>query len=411
MLIKDKAFIKAFGKWCWIAAVIGGVGGLIGSAFFLSVSWANNLRAANPWLIYILPVAGLAIVGVYKLLNTYGENTNDIIESIHLGSNIKVGLTPSIFIATVLTHLFGGSAGREGAALQIGGSIGCNIGKLARLDEKDERLAVLAGMSAVFSALFGTPITAIVFALEVCSVGIIHYSGLVPCGVAAMVAYGIMLFCGIQPTHFTFAPVAIDFTMVFRVAVLAAFCAFLSVLFCRAMHGTAKFAEKYLKNPFLRAFTGGLAIVGLTLLVGNQDYNGGGVDIITRAVEQGEANPAAFALKVIFTAVTLSCGFKGGEIVPSFFIGATFGCVVGPLLGIPAGFAAALGLVAVFCGAVNCPLASVILATELFGGEQIIFFAEICFISYMLSGYTSLYDEQKIMYSKIKAEFINRKAE
>ncbi len=404
-------FIRFFGKWVGIAALIGIVGGFVGSLFYSSVVMATDARNAAPWLVYFLPLAGLIIAGMYKVLNLEGENTNGIIDAILLGRNVPYALTPAIFGATVLTHLFGGSAGREGAALQIGGSIGCNVGKIVKLDEKEERLAVLAGMSAVFSALFGTPIAAIVFALEVCSVGIIHYSGLVPCGVASLVAFGITRLCGIAPTRFAMVAAERGMPLLLKVVVLAVLCAALSVVFCRIMHASGKIASRTVGNPFLRAFLGGLVLVALTVLVGNNDYNGGGVDVIVRAVEQGEADIPAFAWKMLFTAITLGCGFKGGEIVPTFFIGATFGCVIGPLLGIPAGFAAAIGLAATFCGAVNCPLTSVILATELFGSEYIVYFASACFIAYMLSGYTSLYEEQKIIYSKLKAEYINIKAE
>ena len=164
---------------------------------------------------------------------------------------------------------------------------------------------------------------------------------------------------------------------------------------------------KWIPNAWLRAAAGGLAVIALTLLVGNRDYNGAGMDIVTRAVEEGQAHPAAFLLKILFTAVTLSAGFKGGEVVPSFFVGATFGCVAGPLLGLPAGFAAALGLVAVFCGAVNCPVASILLSVELFGDGGLLYFAVACGVSYLLSGYSGLYSSQTILYSKLKAQYIN----
>lgn len=152
---------------------------------------------------------------------------------------------------------------------------------------------------------------------------------------------------------------------------------------------------------------GGFVIIALTYICGTTDYNGAGTAVIARAITEGEARPAAFVLKLLFTAVTLGCGFRGGEVVPTFFIGVTLGCVLGPLLGIPAGFAAAVGLVALFCGAVNCPVASIVLAVELFGSGGVVYFAVACAISYMLSGYTGLYSSQKIMYSKLRAEFID----
>jgi H+/Cl- antiporter ClcA len=181
----------------------------------------------------------------------------------------------------------------------------------------------------------------------------------------------------------------------------------MSILFCITMHGTEHALAKRIPNDYLRIILGGAVVVGLTLLVGTTDYNGAGMEIISAAIEQGRAAPEAFLLKLIFTAITIGCGFKGGEVVPTFFIGATLGCVAGPLLGIPAGFAAALGLVCVFCGAVNCPIASIVLSVELFGGGNLIYFALGCGIAYMLSGYFGLYSSQKILYSKLRAEFIN----
>jgi H+/Cl- antiporter ClcA len=262
-------------------------------------------------------------------------------------------------------------------------------------------------MSAVFSALFGTPLTAAVFALEVISVGVFYYSALVPCTVAAVTAYGVSVACGIAPTRFVVSAAALEPMMLLRVAGLAILCSVMSILFCMTMHGTEHALSKRIPNGFLRIALGGAVIVGLTLLVGTGDYNGAGMEIITAAIEKGQASPTAFLLKLLFTAITLGCGFKGGEVVPTFFIGATLGCVAGPLLGIPAGFAAALGLVCVFCGAVNCPIASIILSVELFGASALIYFALACGIAYMLSGYFGLYSSQKILYSKLRAEFIN----
>ena len=400
-------FALTFLKWLIVAGVTGGVGGLVGSAFHLSVQWAANLRAAHPWLLWLLPVGGLAIAGLYHLCRMENENTNAIIDSIHFGDNVPLLLVPCIYLATVITHLFGGSAGREGAALQIGGSLGCYIGRLFRLDEKDMRLATLCGMSGVFSALFGTPLTATLFALEVISVGVFYYSALVPCVVSALIAFGISRLFGIPPTRFLLTTEPVQVLLLLKVAGLAIVCSLMSILFCLTMHGTEHFLARRIPNGYLRIGLGGAVIVGLTYLVGTTDYNGAGVEILTRAIEEGSASPAAFLLKLLFTAITIGCGFKGGEVIPTFFIGATLGCVVGPLLGIPAGFAAALGLVCVCCVAVNCPIASIVLSVELFGSTELIYFALACGIAYMLSGYFGLYSSQKILYSKLKAEFIN----
>ena len=165
--------------------------------------------------------------------------------------------------------------------------------------------------------------------------------------------------------------------------------------------------KKWVKNDILRPVVGGLAIVALTALCRTQDYNGAGMDVIASAIEQGTAVPWAFLMKLLFTAVTLGAGFKGGEVVPSFFVGATFACAAGPLLGIPAGFAAAVGLVSVFCGAVNCPISSIFLAVELFGSEGLCYYAAACVLSYVFSGYSGLYSSQRILYDKLKARYIN----
>lgn len=400
-------FVGTFVKWLIIAGVTGAVGGVVGSMFHLSVTWAAQLRGLYPWLLWLLPVGGLFIAGIYHMARMENENTNAIIDSIHFGDNVPLLLVPCIYLGTVVTHLFGGSAGREGAALQIGGSLGCYIGRLFRLDEKDMRLATLCGMSAVFAALFGTPLTATLFALEVISVGVIYYSALVPCIVASLVAYGISMAFGIAPTRFSILIEPIYIEMLLKVAVLAIACSVISIVFCTTMHSTEHFLARKIPNGYLRIALGGAAVVALTLLVGTGDYNGAGMDVIQRALEQGQAAPAAFFWKLVFTAITIGCGFKGGEVVPTFFIGATLGCVLGPLLGIPAGFAAAIGLVCVFCGAVNCPIASIALSVELFGSTELIYFALACGIAYMLSGYSGLYSSQKIMYSKLRAEFIN----
>ena len=399
-------YAAAMLKWLVIGGLVGGVGGVVGALFHLGVSYATEVRLAHPWVLYLLPAGGLVIAGLYKLCKLEGRGTNAVIESVHFGKEVPVLLVPLIFVSTVITHLCGGSAGREGAALQIGGGIGYRTGRLLHLGEKDLPLATLCGMSGVFSALFGTPLTATVFALEVISVGVLYYAGLVPCITAAMVGYLVSLWMGVPPTRFTVVMPALDGWTLLLVVVLAILCALVSILFCRGLHVTEHLAERLMKNSCLRAAAGGAVIIALTLLLGTTDYNGAGMDVISRALT-GEASGWAWLLKLLFTAVTIGCGFKGGEVVPSFFVGATFGCAAGALLGLPPGFAAAIGLVAVFCGAVNCPIASVVLSVELFGADAMLYFAIACAISYVLSGYCGLYSSQTILYSKLRAEFLN----
>lgn len=397
----------SFIKWILIALLTGTAGGLTGSLFHLSVGYVTSLRSTYRWFLYLLPAAGILIVLIYRLFRTENKSTNTIIESIQSGERVPIALMPAIFLSTVLTHLCGGSAGREGAALQIGGSIGNFAGRLCKLDDTDVRIATLSGMSAVFSALFGTPLTATVFALEVISVGTIHYSAFVPCLTASLTALGISEMFGIAGEHFAVAAVDLQWSMLLRTAGLSVLCALLSIVFCIVMRGSEHMFKKYIPNDFIRVFAGGAAIVGLTLLLGTGEFNGAGMDSIKTAIENGLTRPDAFLWKLLFTAITLGTGFKGGEVVPCFFVGATFGCLAGPLLGIPAGFAAAIGLVCLFCGAINCPIASILLSVELFGTGSIVYYALSCGIAYMLSGYFGLYSSQKFIYSKLKAEFIN----
>lgn len=399
-------YVRTFIKWTAAAAVIGAACGLVGTLFHFGVHEVTAFRGTHPWVLYLLPLAGLVIVGFYKLTGTDGLGTDDIIDAVHQGKLLPILLLPAIFFGTILTHLCGGSAGREGAALQMGGTIGQYLGRHFQLDDRDLRVTTLAGMAAFFSALFGTPLAATVFAIMVISIGVIYHVALYPSLLAALVAYGVSIYLGVEPTRFAVSVPEQTVGIFVRVALLGVLCALVSILFCQVMHGAGHLMKR-IRNPWLRVACGGAAIIVLTLIFGT-DYNGAGMEIVTAAVEQGTvAVPWAFLLKLIFTAITLAAGFKGGEVVPSFFVGATFGCAAAPLLGLPAGFGAAVGLAAVFCGVTNCPLASTLLAVELFGAEGLLYFALACCLSYMLSGYQGLYSSQTILYSKLKAQFIN----
>lgn len=403
-------YFRTFYRWFFVAMMTGLACGAVGSLFHIAVDQATAFRTAHTWLIYLLPLGGFLIAGLYRITKMKGVGTNRIIDSIHEGDKVDIMLVPVVFVSTVITHLVGGSAGREGAALQIGGGIGAKIGRLLHLDDKDMRVVTLCGMSAVFAALFGTPLTATVFAMEVISVGVLYYVALIPCLVSSIVAYAISLMFGLAPTRFEVVVEPLAALTLLKVTALAIACAVVSMVFCLLLHKAEALAMEKIKSGCIRAISGGIVLIALTLLVGTNDYNGAGTDVIERAIA-GEAVPDwAFLWKIVFTVVTIACGFKGGEIVPTFFIGATLGAALGPVLGLPAGFAAAIALAAVFCGNVNCPIASIILSVELFGSGELIYFALACAIAYMLSGYFGLYSSQKILYSKTRAEFINRYA-
>lgn len=401
-------YAGAFAKWLLLALAVGALGGLVGSVFHISVDRATSLRVDSfPWLIYLLPLGGVLITAFYMLFRRFGHiDTNRVIESVQGSGKVPLAMIPLIFVSTVITHLLGGSAGREGAALQLGGSIGYNLGRLVRLSEHDLHIIVMTGMSSVFAALFGTPLTAAIFAIEVTSVGVVHYAAFFPCFIGALTAYEISLAFGISPVAFALSiHDEISAMLLLRVVALSLLCALVGILFCSCITLFENFGERFMKNKYLRALLGGALLILLTTLVGSQDYNGAGVNVIARAID-GEAAPEAFVMKMIFTAVTIAAGFKGGEIVPTFFIGSTFGCVVAPLLGLDPSLAAAIGFVALFCSVVNSPLASVMLSIEVFGEAGLFYFALACSISYMMSGSFGLYKSQKIVYSKLDDEYV-----
>lgn len=394
-------------QWVALSVFTGALCGVIGTAFHVSVDKVTEIRAEYPFVIYFLPLGGILIALIYKLCRLEGVGTDKVIDAVKGPDNVPVLLVPVIFISTFITHLLGGSAGREGAALQLGGGIATGVGRLFRLNKKEMHIITLSGMSALFSALFGTPITAAIFALEVICVGTMYYSAIIPTVISSLTAFYIAFLFGVEPVRF---PLQVNIpsepVSFIKVGGLSVLIALLSIVFCLTIHIFHHKAEKYIKNSFLRGFTGGVILIALTLIFGT-DYNGAGMNIAEKAILEGEAVPYAFILKLLFTAVTIGFGFKGGEIVPTFFVGATFGCVAAPLLGLDPGFGAAIGLVCLFCCVVNCPIASIILSIELFGSEYILFFAMACATGYTLSGYYSLYSSQTVLSSKIRDEVIN----
>ncbi len=401
---------KAFIKWLFIALLCGIIIGIAGTAFHFAISWAESVREQYFWLFLFLPVGGLFIAFLYCHSGMESDaGTDMVLFSVRSETQISWKTTPLIFVATVITHLFGGSAGREGAALQLGGSLGQVIGRRLHLDIKDMHIITLCGMSAGFAALFGTPMAAAIFAMEVISVGVMYYAALVPCVLSAIIASQISFAFGSSPTSFSLPAEAIPTfspLLLLQVSGLAILCALLSIVVCLVFHKVSLLYRKYLSNLYLRAVIGGILVVLFMLLLQTTDYLGAGMPVIQKAIS-GQARPEAFLLKIILTALTLGAGFKGGEIVPSFFIGATFGCTVSWLLGLPPEISAALGLISLFCGVTNCPITSFFLSLELFGGEGCLLFLLAISISYTLSGYYGLYSKQKILYSKTRPIFIN----
>lgn len=390
------AYLRAFAYWAVMAAAVGAVCGLAGGVFAMAVEEATVLRGEYSFLMYLMPAAGLIIAGLYRLLKLpLNLGTDEIITTVRTQGKVPLAMAPAIFISTVLTHLTGGSAGREGAALQLGGSIGVAMSRMSRGREDTCRIFELCGMAALFSALFGTPLTATVFVLEIIEVGRFNDRGLLPCLISAVTAKLVAMGIGAPLEAFPLAAglVTVNALSAVQAAGLGVACAAVAIFFCVVMHFASKNVKRLIPNDFLRVLIGGAAVILLTLLLGTTDYNGGGMHTILHAL-QGHAAPEAFLLKILFTAVTLSSGYKGGEIVPSFFVGATMGCVIAPLMGFSAAAGAALGMIGVFCGVTNAPLASMMLSVELFGTEYLPLFGVTAAVSYMLSGHFSLYHAQ-----------------
>ncbi len=403
--------ILLFLKWSLISILVGIVVGGFSTLFAFIMNIMTEYRQQNDYMLYFLPLGGLVTVFLYSAFKYKNDKgTNLVLSTIHAQSEIPLRMAPLIFITTIITHIFGGSAGREGAALQLGGSIGNQLGRSLKLNDADKRVVVLCGMSAAFSALFGTPMAAAIFSLEVVSVGVMYYAALVPCVFSSLIATYFAKFFGIKETDFAVVEFP-ELTLVnaLETVLLAIICAVVSILFIIILHTTGDLFRKYLKNPYIRIFLAGSAIVLLSLLLGTRDYNGAGMDVIARAV-RGEAVPYAFVMKIIFTAITIEAGFRGGEIVPSFFIGATLGCTFGSLTGFSPSVCAAVGLIALFCGVTNCPITSLLISFELFGSDGIPFFLLAVAVSYFMSGYYGLYKDQTIVYSKYRTKFLNRKA-
>lgn len=407
MTLQDKLrnpgyYIKTFLKWFILSLIVGIVGGLLGAGFHHVLHFVTHVRAENNWLIWLLPVGGLLTVALYGALGVRrNRGTNEVIEAIIKKQPVSPMVAPAVFLASALTHLFGGSAGREGAALQIGGSVASGLGKLLGLKDHNRTILITCGMSAVFAGLFGTPLTATIFCMEFVSVGTLFTPALLPSYLSAFFASLVSGALGVHAeTYLLETAVALNLPNLGAAMLLAVLVSGLGVAMCYVFHKAEHLAAHYLPNLWVRIAVGGALIAVLTLLAGDQRFNGAGMEMAMEALG-GHADWYSFLVKMLFTAVTLAAGFKGGEIVPTFCIGATFGCVVGAVLGLEPGIAAALGLIGLFCCVTNSPLASIVLSVEMFGGANLYLFALVCVICFVLSGTGGLYASQIIKYEKI----------
>ncbi|CAN5393935.1 voltage-gated chloride channel family protein [soil metagenome] len=427
-------------KWLLIAAPMGGLVGCAVALFLWSlekvtqIRWATDMGSSGiPWLLLLLPLAG---VGIGLLYHAFGKSVeagnNLIIDQIHEpGGGVPARMAPLVLIGTLITHLFGGSAGREGTAIQMGGSIASTVGRWLKLDRADTRMLLMAGVAAGFGAVFGTPIAGTVFAVEVLAIGLIDFQSIVPCLIAAVVGDYVTMAWRIHHTHYIVGRILPDavnvaglsWMLLGKVAIAAIAFGLASVLFAKLTHGLHRLFQLTVRRAIFRPVVGGLIVTALAWLVApdylglgvNSDPNHPGVSLVS-IFQLGNATPWSWWWKILFTAVTLSSGFKGGEVTPLFYIGAALGSTMAHLLGAPVDLFAALGFVAVFAGATNTPLACTIMGIEIFAGQNellhsgfAVYVATACFLAYLFSGHSGIYLSQRIGKPKIISRHLSAK--
>lgn len=379
-------------KSMFLALVSGIIIGVAGAGFFHALVFANDSLKTFNWLFYLLPLAGLCIVFLYE---KYGKNDGGVKQLLLAAegkNSISFVSAPLVFSGSFLTHLCGASAGREGAALQLGGTISNSIGKLFKLDDEERKSMVLCGMSAGFSALFGTPLAAAVFAAEVAYAGKIECRLFLSCLISSLSAKLTASLLGVAAESFSVENIPqINADSVVKLLIVALICAIVSSVFCKLLKVTGMLYERYLNNKYIRVLVASVVIILITSILNTSDFMGSGMGMIVSAVEAGEAKALDFFWKMILTALAMKAGFKGGEIVPSFSIGASLGCVLGTCLGIAPSISAAVGMIAVFCGVTNAPIASALIAFELFGFGGAWFYIIAVIVSFLFSGKRSLY--------------------
>lgn len=383
-------------KVIFISIVIGILSGISIGIFLLLLEKSIELNLKYAYLVYVLPISGVIMTYLYE---AYGGNSkkgnNIIIENIN-GSReeIEFIMAPLVFMGTILTHLFGGSVGREGTGVQIGGTIGSFLCRLFKSNIEERKIVLISGVSAGFSAVFGTPIVGLIFALEVSNIGSLSYKSMIPAMTAAIIGDKVCRTLGVKHTQFMIPSVeSTSFNNFFKVILMAICFGLASRLFVYMTRLFKEVFNRYIKNSYVKIFIGGSLMVIATLIIGNRLYNNLSLGLLSDAFT-GNIPYDAFIIKLILTTLCLAAGYQGGEVTPLFVIGATLGSVLSFILGVPTAFAAALGLVAVFSGATKTPIASFMMYLELFGSVNIIFAMIVCIISIFVSGKKGIYSSQ-----------------
>ncbi|AEI37570.1 MAG: voltage-gated chloride channel family protein [Zymomonas mobilis subsp. pomaceae] len=396
-------------KWLAIIFPLSAIIGSCCALFLWALEWATKTRIAYPVLLFGLPIAGYITAWFYdRIGRPAAAGNNLILEEIHKpNAGVPLRMAPLIFIATIITHLFGGSAGREGTAVQLGGSFASGMGKIIGLNKADIRLLLISGIAAGFGAVFGTPVTGAIFALEVPVIGKLEYSAMIPAFAASIFGDWICRLWGMDHLRYVMSfpsevgHFELNIVIFFKVILASIAFGMVARLFSESLSNTSQWFKKIIPSSPLISFTGGLIIIALVYITGTRDYLGLGVIAehvgglqIGSFFDPAQTHYWSWLLKFIFTVITLSTGFKGGEVTPLFFIGAALGSAIAHSIGAPVDLFAGIGFIAVFGAAANTPLACMIMGVEMFGAGNIVYFAVGCCTAYVFSGYSGIYLSQ-----------------
>lgn len=394
--IKESEVISiVFLRWFLLASISGTAVGIVISFFLKSLQWATSTRESNPWLLYILPLGGTFVSYLYS---KYGKDSakgnNLIIERINKGEGrIPFRMAPLVFFGTFITHLFGGSAGREGTGVQIGASLSSKIGELLKLKGLDYTILIISGVSSGFGVVFGTPIAGTIFGLEVTTIGKMRYEAIIPCFISSYIGNFIAEVFKVQHSHYNMGSSLSGVDVFFKVIFCAVLFGLTSKLFAELTHSLKKFFANKMPNSSLKSFIGGVIIIIIVLILGTRIYLGLSLNLLSNAFNQ-TVPKEAFMIKLLLTSLTLSVGFQGGEVTPLFVIGATLGNLLAGILGLPIEFLAGLGMIGVFAGATKTPITSFVMGIELFGSANIGFIFISCVVSYLFAGKSTIYTSQ-----------------